>query len=393
MAGALHGIKVLDLTSYIAGPFATMLLGDLEAEVLKVESPGKGDPFRTWEKEPRDYSPIFWSLNRNKKSLTLNLKSQEGREIFLRLAQNADVIVENFRPGVVDRLGISYETVSEINPRVIYCSISAFGQSGPYRDRPGYDTLGQAFSGLLSILTDLESPKGPGAPFSDHLAGIYGVYGILAALMARERTGQGQKVETSLLEATISFIGYGLTQYLATGEVPLRESRLRQAQVYAFVASDGLPFIVHLSHPQKFWEGLTEVTGHPELKDDPRFKDREGRLKNYDVINEILKEIFNAAPRNHWLRLLEKRDVPCAPIRTLDEVFQDPQVSHLERLVELKDPDVGTMQLVKNGVSLERTPPSVTIKPPRLGEHTEEILNSLGYTTEDMSALRKEGAI
>ncbi len=393
MAGALHGIKVLDLTSYIAGPFATMLLGDLGAEVLKVELPGKGDAFRTWEKEPKDYSPIFWSLNRNKKSLTLNLRSEKGREIFLRLAQKADVIVENFRPGVVDRLGIGYETVSEINPRVIYCSISAFGQSGPYRDKPGYDTLGQALSGLLSILTDVESPKGPGAPFSDHLGGIYGAYGILAALMARERTGQGQKVETSLLEATISFIGYGLTQYLATGEVPRMESRLRQAQVYAFVAGDRLPFVIHLSHPQKFWDGLTQVAGRPELKDDPRFKDREGRLENYDVINEILKGIFKAAPRNHWLGLLEKRDVPCAPIRTLDEVVQDPQVSHLERLVELKDPDVGTMQLVKNGVSLEMTPPSVTLKPPRLGEHTEENLRSLGYSPSDITDLRAKGIV
>lgn len=250
MPGALQGIRVLDLTSYIAGPFATMLLGDLGAEILKIETPGKGDPFRDWENEPRDYSPLFCGFNRNKKSLTLNLRIPEGREIFLRLARETDVVVENFRPGVVNRLGIGYATIKEFNPRVIYCSISAFGQSGPYRDRPGYDTIGQALSGLLSILTDLRSPKGPGAPFSDHLGGIYGCYGILAALMARERTGLGQKVETSLLEATMSFIGYSITQYLATGEVPTMVSRLHQAQVYAFVASDGLPFVVHLSHPQ-----------------------------------------------------------------------------------------------------------------------------------------------
>lgn len=393
MAHALEGIKILDLTSYIAGPFATMLLGDLGAEIIKVEAPGEGDPFRTWDKEPRLYSPIFCSFNRNKKSLTLNLRSPEGKEVFLRLARDADVIVENFRPGVVDRLGIGYETVREINPKIIYCSISAFGQSGPYRDRPGYDTLGQALSGLLSILTDLESPRGPGAPFSDHLGGIYGCYGILAALLARERTGEGQKVETSLLEATMSFIGYSITQSLFTGEVPRMGSRLHQAQVYAFVAGDGLPFVIHLSHPPKFWEGVTEVASRPDLREDPRFKERHARIKNYDALEAILKEIFRAQPREHWLKSLLEHDVPCAPIRALDEVFEDPQVRHLDRLMAVKDSALGTFQLVKNGANLRGTPIDLVLQPPKLGEHGEEVLKRAGYTSKEITDLRTKGII
>lgn len=393
MARALDGIRVVDLTSYIAGPFATMLLGDLGAEIIKIEPPGEGDPFRTWDKEPKLYSPIFCSFNRNKKSLTLDLRSQEGKGIFLRLARDADVIVENFRPGVVDRLGIGYETVREINPKIVYCSISAFGQSGPYRERPGYDTIGQALSGLLSILTDVESPKGPGAPFSDHLGGVYGCYGILGALLARERTGQGQKVETSLLEATMSFIGYTITQSLFTGEVPGMGSRLKQAQVYAFVAGDRLPFVIHLSHPPKFWEGVTEVTGRAELRQDPRFKDRHARIKNYDELADILKEIFLTRPREHWLKSLEERDVPCAPIRTVHEVFQDPQVRHLDRLVTIRDAELGAFQLVKNGANLRGTPIDIGLAPPKLGEHSEEILRQVGYSAAEIGDYRDKGII
>ncbi|MBI2089009.1 MAG: CoA transferase [Deltaproteobacteria bacterium] len=393
MARALEGIRVLDLSSYIAGPFATMFLGDLGAEVIKIETPREGDPFRTWDKEPKLYSPTFCSFNRNKKSLTLNLQTPQGKEIFLRLARDADVIVENFRPGVVERLGIGYETVRGINPRIIYCSISAFGQSGPYRERPGYDTIGQALSGLLSLLTDLESPKGPGAAFSDHLGGIYGCYGVLGALLARERTGQGQMVETSLLEATMSFIGYSITQCLFTGEVPRMGSRLKQAQVYAFVAGDGFPFVIHLSHPPKFWEGVTEVARRPDLRNDPRFRDRHARIKNYEELEEILKEIFRTEPREHWLKSLEERDVPCAPIRTVHEVFEDPQVRHLDRLVTIQDAELGAFQLVKNGANLRGTPIDIGLAPPKLGEHSEEILRQVGYSAAEIGDYRDKGII
>ncbi len=393
MSGALEGIRILDLTNYIAGPYATMLLADLGAEVYKIETPGAGDPFRTWDKEPKDYSPSFCGLNRNKKSVTLDLKHAEGKEVFLRLAKNTDVIVENLRPGVVDRLGIGYEDIKKINPKIIYCSISAFGQDGPYRDRPGYDTLGQSLSGLLSVLTDMEHPQGPGAAFSDHLAGIYGCYGILAAIAARERTGKGQKVETSLLESTISFLGLSITQYLFSGVIPEKSSRLKSAGVYALVAGDGKPFAIHLSHPPKFWIGVTEVFGRPDLQTDPRTKDRHARIKNHDLISDVLSTAVKSAPRDHWLKLLQEKDVPCAPINNFAEVFEDPQVKHLDRLMKVSDPEFGTFQLVRNGISLSGTPLELTLRPPKLGEHNDETLRSAGLSEQEIRGLREKKVI
>ncbi len=393
MSGALEGIRILDLTNYIAGPYATMLLADLGAEVYKIETPGAGDPFRTWDKEPKDYSPSFCGLNRNKKSVTLDLKHAEGKEVFLRLAKNTDVIVENLRPGVVDRLGIGYEDIKKINPKIIYCSISAFGQDGPYRDRPGYDTLGQSLSGLLSVLTDMEHPQGPGAAFSDHLAGIYGCYGILAAIAARERTGKGQKVETSLLESTISFLGLSITQYLFSGVIPEKSSRLKSAGVYALVAGDGKPFVIHLSHPPKFWIGVTEVFGRPDLQTDPRTKDRHARIKNHDLISDVLSTAVKSAPRDHWLKLLQEKDVPCAPINNFAEVFEDPQVKHLDRLMKVSDPEFGTFQLVRNGISLSGTPLELTLRPPKLGEHNDETLRSAGLSEQEIRGLREKKVI
>jgi crotonobetainyl-CoA:carnitine CoA-transferase CaiB-like acyl-CoA transferase len=395
MNGALQGIMVLDLTSYIAGPFATMLLGDLGADILKIEQPGQGDMFRAADKDPALYSALFRGFNRNKKSATLNLASPQGKKIFWSLVEKSDVIVENFRPGVVDRLGIGYEAAAKLNPRIVYCSISAFGQHGPYSSKPGYDTIGQSLSGLLSLLTDVTNPQGPGAPFSDHLGGLYGCYGILAALYARARTGKGQKVETSLLEATMSFIGYSVTQYLDTGavEVPNMVSRLHQAQIYAFVARDGLPFVVHLSHPKKFWEGLTHAIGRTDLRDDPRFKEGHAREKNYDQLQEILKVVMGTNTRDHWIEALEKHDVPCAPIKRIDEVLQDPQVRFLDRLVRTEDPELGTLHFVRNGVTLSGTPTISPARSPKLGEHNKEILGALGYSEKDIEGFGARGVI
>ena len=277
MAQALDGIRILDLGNYIAGPFAAMLLADMGAAVVKMENTGGGDPFRKWGQEPRMYSPLFRSYNRNKRSMTLNLRDPEGKEIFLKMAGEADVVIENFRPGVMDRLELGYERLRDLNPRLIYCGISAFGQSGPYRERPGFDTLGQCLSGLLSQIIDPKAPAPPGLAFSDHLGGLFACYGILIALMAREKSGKGQKVETSLMEASMAFIGRSIIQYFATGDVPDVESRGRTAGVYALLAGDGLPFVIHLSHLNKFFVSCAEAIGHPELADDPRFRDREDR--------------------------------------------------------------------------------------------------------------------
>jgi crotonobetainyl-CoA:carnitine CoA-transferase CaiB-like acyl-CoA transferase len=391
MAGALEGTKILELASYVTGPFAAMLLADLGASVIKVEAPGQGDPFRGWGKA--GYSPTFCSMNRNKRSLTLNLQAPEGRALFLRLAGDADVVIENMRAGVVNRLGIGYEAVRSVNPRIVYCSISGFGQDGPYRDRPGYDTIGQAMGGLLSLLTDLSAPRGVGISIADHVTGIFACYGVLGALLARERTGEGQKVETSLLQAVVAFGSENAARYLAGGEPPRRESRLRLAQVYAFVAGDALPFVVHLSSPQKFWQGLAEAVGHPEWKEDARFGTKEVREKNYAILSELLGEIFRTEPRAHWLKRLEERDVPAAPLMTVEEVFADPQVRHLGMEVELRHPTQGAVRLAGSGVRLSATPARMDLAPPLLGEHTDTILGEAGLGRDEIEELRRKGTV
>ena len=393
MAQALDGIRILDLGNYIAGPFAAMLLADMGAAVVKMENTGGGDPFRKWGQEPRMYSPLFRSYNRNKRSMTLNLRDPEGKEIFLKMAGEADVVIENFRPGVMDRLELGYERLRDLNPRLIYCGISAFGQSGPYRERPGFDTLGQCLSGLLSQIIDPKAPAPPGLAFSDHLGGLFACYGILIALMAREKSGKGQKVETSLMEASMAFIGRSIIQYFATGDVPDVESRGRTAGVYALLAGDGLPFVIHLSHLNKFFVSCAEAIGHPELADDPRFRDREDRLANYDELKALLQDIASTRPRQHWLDALGKHDVAHAPINRLDEVFEDPQVKHLDRIMELEHPKHGTIHTVRSGVNLSDTPFRVSALPPELGEHTAEILRELGLSQERIDQLEKGGTV
>ncbi len=393
MTQALDGIRILDLSNYIAGPFAAMLLADMGAAVVKIENTAGGDPFRKWAQEPRMYSPLFRSYNRNKRSMTLNLRDPEGKEIFLKMAGEADVVIENYRPGVMDRLELGYERLNDLNPRLVYCGISAFGQTGPYRERPGFDTLGQCLSGLLSQIIDPKAPAPPGLAFSDHLGGLFACYGILIALMAREKTGKGQKVETSLMEASMAFIGRSILQYFATGDIPNVESRGRSAGVYALLAGDGLPFVIHLSHLNKFFVNCAEAIGHPELADDPRFRDREDRLVNYDELKDLMQDIVGTRPRQHWLDALGKHDVAHAPINRLDEVFEDPQVQHLDRIMELEHPKHGTIHTVRSGVNLSDTPFQVSALPPELGEHTAEILQELGLSQERIDQLADAGTV
>ncbi len=391
MSGALEGIRVVEIASYVTGPFASLLLADLGAEVVKIEQPGQGDPFRGWGENL--YSSNFRSLNRNKKSLTLDIRRDEAREIFLKLTAGADVVIENFRPGTLEMRGIGYDAVRALNPKIVYCSISGFGQTGPYRDLPGYDTIGQAMSGLLSLLTDPEKPQGMGISFSDHLTGIYACYGILGALVNRLLTGEGQRVETSLLRASVSFISENAARFFETGVVPRRATRTRTAGVFAFVDQDGLPFVIHLSSPEKFWRGLLDVVGKPEWAEDPRFRDRKGRTENHDLLSQMLQAIFRSGRRQEWLSRLQERDVPCAPLNTLDEVFEDPQVREYGFPIEVEHPRMGKMRLVGSGVDLSRTPPGVRLPPPILGEHTEEILEKSGYDKETVARLREKGVV
>ncbi len=374
-AGALEGVRVLELASYVTGPYVGVLLADLGADVIKVEEPQRGDPFRGWEEG--NYSPTFRALNRNKRSISLDLKEEQGRGVLRRLAATADVLVENNRPGVAERLGFGWDELRAINARLVYCAISGFGPSGPYRDRPGYDTTGQAMSGLLSLLTDAEAPKAMGLSLADHLTGVFACYGVLGALLARERTGSGQRVETSLLQACVAFLGENAARYFESGTVPTRETRTRLAQVFAFRASDGRPFVIHLSSPPKFWQGLVQAIGRPELEDDPRFRTRRERIANHPALVAVLEEVFRAAPRAEWLARLERNDVPCAPLNTLAEVFDDPQVRHLGMRTSVAHPEKGPIDLVAPGVRLHGTPLEMRRAPPVLGEHTAEILAEL----------------
>ncbi len=375
---ALDGITVLEFASYVSGPYAGMMLADLGAEVIKIEAPDGGDPFRGWG--AAEYSATFGSVNRNKKSVVLDLKSDAGRDAAQALARTADVLIENYRVGAMDRLGLGYEALVAANPKLIYCSITGFGPTGPYAQRPGYDTVGQSMGGLLSVLTDLDEPRAMGISLSDHLTGMMAAYGILGAICARERTGRGQLVETSLLSSTLAFMGENAARYFEDGAVPDRKARNRTAQVYAFVAGDGKPFVIHLSSPNKFWAGLCRVVGHEEWIDDPRYAKAGDRRKRYDELEDALTAIFRAAPRDRWLAALLEADVPSGPLYALDEALADPQVQHLGMIRDVPHPKVGSVKLVGGGVTLSDTPADIRTAAPMHGEHTDEILARVGMT-------------
>ncbi|HSK31500.1 MAG TPA: CoA transferase, partial [Candidatus Limnocylindria bacterium] len=326
--GVLKDITVVECSTFVTGPYAAALLADLGAQVIKIESPPDGDPYRYFAPDPF-FSFNFAHLNRNKESLALDLKAEAGKTICLELLKRADVFVENFRPGTAERLGIGYETLHRLNPKLVYCSISAFGQSGPYAEKPGFDTLGQAMSGLLSLLSDADDPKVMGMAVSDYVTGLSAGYGILGALLAREKSGVGCRVETSLLQATLSFIGETAAGYLRTGNVPNRMARVKNAHAFAFVCKDGRPLAIHCSVPEKFWLALLQAVERMDIAADERFKTREARRQNYRFLEEILAPTFQTKTRADWLRLMGANDVPAVPLYNIAEVLDDPQVRHL----------------------------------------------------------------
>jgi crotonobetainyl-CoA:carnitine CoA-transferase CaiB-like acyl-CoA transferase len=371
-----------------------MLLGDLGADVIKVERPGKGDDARAFPPFVNGQSAPFMTFNRNKRSLALDLKQPRGREICLRLAARADVFLENFRPGVAERLGVGYRQVSAVNPRIVYCSISGFGQTGPYRERGGFDLIAQGMSGLMSITGEEDGPplRVP-VPLSDLGAGMFGAIGILAALRARERSGRGQWVDTSLLETPIAWSVYEAAGYFATGEVPSRlgAGHRASAPYQPFRTKDGWLNLGAASQP--LWEKFCAVLELPELTKDPRFATGAERVKHRKELAALLQVRFDRETTAHWLARLEAAGVPAGPVLTYDQVFADPQVSHREMVVEVDHPVAGPSRVLGVPIKLSETPASVRHPAPTLGQHSTDILKTLGCSDDELARLRAAGVI
>jgi crotonobetainyl-CoA:carnitine CoA-transferase CaiB-like acyl-CoA transferase len=386
----LRDITVVECATFVTGPYATALLADLGARVIKIEAPPDGDPYRYFAPDPH-FSFNFAHLNRNKESLVLDLKAAKGKQISLELIERADVFVENFRPGTAKRLGLDHETLRGHNSRLVYCSISAFGQSGPYVDKPGFDTLGQAMSGLLSLLTDAGDPKVMGMALSDYVTGLSAGYGILGALLAREKSGAGSRVETSLLQATLSFIGETAAGAMRTGKVPNRMARVKNAHAFAFLCKDKLPLAIHCSVPEKFWLALLKAVDRVDLADDPRFKTRDSRRDHYEALEQELAPVFTSRTRADWLMRLEAEDVPVAPIYNVAEVLADPQVRHLGLTEEIAHPKAGKLGFVGAPITYDGLPKTSSMPPPELGEQTLAILTEMGYGRAAIQELVQKG--
>lgn len=369
MARVLQDIKVVEHGTFITGPASGMLLADLGADVVKVELPGTGDPFRAFKGEL--YSPHFQTYNRNKRSITLDTRDGADRARFDELIAQADVYIQNFRPGVAENLGAGLERLHQINPRLIYCAISGFGPDGPYRDRPSYDSVAQAYSGFLGLLVNPNDPRVVGPALADAITGFYAAYGILGALHERHRTGRGRRVEVSMVEAMTHFNLDAFTHLFSIGQVMDPFSRARVSQSYVLECADGKWIALHMSSPPKFWEGLAKAMDKPDIFDDPRFSTREARIDHQEAMIELLQGIFRQRTRTQWCNRLAALDVPHAPMYTSAEVPEDPQVRHLQLFVSAPSPVKGTFTTVRSPVSYDGERSLQVTAPPVLGQHND----------------------
>jgi CoA:oxalate CoA-transferase len=373
-----------------------MILGDLGADVLKIEIPGKGDGSR--EMPPHfihGQSGYFLSMNRSKKSMTLNLKSDAGLQIFYDLVRQSDVVYDNFRPGILERLHIDYDTLKAINPRIVSASVSGYGQTGPLKDRPAFDLVVQAMGGIMSYTGPLGGePVRMGAPMGDLAGGIFAAHGVLAALYQRERTGEGRRVDVALLDSQIALLIYRAVYYFLAGEVavPAGSGHVSAVPIGAFKTRD--IHIVIDANGDKFWRALCEAIEQPQWADDPRFVDRAGRLNHVDELMALLQEIFLTRAGDEWIERLEAAGVPCGPINTVDRALRDPQVLARNMVVEATSPAYGTVRLTGSPIKFHGTDDITYHAPPALGEHAEEVLTHwLGLSPERVQALRDEGVI
>ena len=370
----LRGVRVVEQGTFITGPCAGMMLADLGADVIKIEGP-EGDPYRSYQQGL--YSPHFQAYNRNKRSLVCDLKQADDRELFERLIVNADVFIQNFRPGTADRLGAGAKRLRSLNPKLVYCSISGFGADGPYAERPSYDSVAQALSGFLSVVVDPARPRFMGPALADAITGIYAAYGILGALYERSHSGQGRLVEVSMLEAMAHFAVEPFAAYFALGAVPTSSDRPRLAQAYILRTADEKLIAIHLSSLEKFWKGLTTALEAPELAADPRFSDRLARIRHYEALGEALDARFRRRSLAEWAARLDGNDVPFAPINGIDAVVNDPQTRHLGLVVPVESASEGGRQAVRPALQFDGRRATAVTAAPQLNQHGAAIRAAL----------------
>jgi crotonobetainyl-CoA:carnitine CoA-transferase CaiB-like acyl-CoA transferase len=395
MALPLEGVKVLDLTTVMAGPYCSMVLGDMGAEIIKIENFPEGDASRRFDPKVNDESYCFAVLNRNKKSLGLNMKDPRGKEIFMKLAAKADIITENFRPGVVKKLGIDYDAVSKFNPGVIYASMSGFGQTGPYGRKGGFDIVAQGMSGIM-MMTGYPGgrPAKVGIAMNDISSGVTALYGILGAYIGKLRSGKGQYLETSLLEAGLAWTHWESGAYFGSGELPTATgTRHRRSTPYqAYKTQDG--YVTVGANNNKLWTNFcTIVCNKPEWMSDPRFKDLGSRLKNIDELEKEIELVFATRPTAHWVEKLDEAAVPGGPVYTYDQILNDPHIKARKMVVEIDHPKIGRMKSL--GLPVKSTGELTAIRQPApwLGQHSGETLRGVGYSDGDIDALFEGGVI
>ena len=393
--GALADLVVLDLTRILSGPFATMTLADLGADVIKIEQPGQGDDTRQWGPPFQgEEAAYFLSVNRNKRSLAVDLKSAEGLAAVQKLAVTADVVVENFRPGTAERLGLGYEELSARNPGLVYASISGYGQTGPDAHRPGYDAIAQARSGIMSVTGEAAGPPvRVGVSSADLTAGMWATIGILAALHEKGRTGQGQWVDISLLDGSVSWLTYVSSGYFASGDTPQRYGSAHPTIVpyQAFETADGFAMVAVGN--DGLWRRFAQAVGRADLATDPRFAGNPDRVAHRGALLPLIEGIMLTRTTEEWVAVLDAAGVPVGPIQTVDQALADPQVLARGMVATVQHPTEGELKMVTCPIKLSRTPATVRTAPPLLGQHTDGILAGLGFTGDRISSLRTEGAI
>ena len=400
MATPLEGIKVLDLTRVLAGPYATMLLCDLGAEVIKIEQPGTGDESRNFGPFKNGFSLYFMSVNRGKRSITLNLKTQRGREIFLQLVKQCDVVVENFRPGTMQKLGLDYDTLKAVSPSLIYAACSGFGQTGPSAQQGAYDMIIQGMGGIMSITGEPPSPDEKRAPvrvgtsISDITAALFTTIGILSALHHRHQTGRGQLVDVAMLDSLVAVLENAVVRYFATGEVPqpLGSRHPAITPFEAFASADG--YVIIAIGNDTLWEKFCEHVGRRELISDARFRTNADRTANHSELFPVLSEILRQRTTDAWIDALEKIGVPCGPINAMDKVVNHPQVQAREMITQVVHQITGAVEVPGMPIKLSETPGSVNAPAPSLGEHTIAVLTELlGMRLDEVERLRQEGVV